>query len=117
MRTNGTPRGAARTPSAERRRQVLDNAVGGFARCGLKGATTEAIAARCRVSQPCLFRLFGSKAAVFLEALEHEFDLAETDMSRPAADKDSVSVRPWLVQDHDGELAKLFLQGMRRRVR
>jgi AcrR family transcriptional regulator len=111
MRTDGTAQRQRRTPSAERRRLVLGHAVSEFARHGLKGATTQAIAARCGISQPYLFRLFDSKAALFLAALDHGFDLAEADTSRPGAGKDAVSPRLRLTQARDGELAKLFLQG------
>lgn len=111
MRASGAARGAARTPSAERRQQVLDHAVGEFARRGLKGATTEAIAARCGVSQPYLFRLFGSKAALFIAALERGFDLAEAETAPLTAGEDDVSARSRLIQSREGELAKLVLQG------
>jgi AcrR family transcriptional regulator len=112
LRSNGIARGGTRTPSAERRRQVLEHAVSEFARRGLKGATTQAIAARCGVSQPYLFRLFDSKAALFLAALRYGFDLAEAETSRPATGQDGVSARCLrLTENRDGDLAMLFLQG------
>lgn len=89
---------------------MLEHAAGEFARRGLKGATTDAIAVRCGVSQPYLFRLSGSKGALFLAAPEYGFDLAEAGMPR-RAEAGSVPARPQLMQSHDGELAKLFLQG------
>ena len=51
--------------------------MGEFARRGLRGASTQAIAARCGLSQPYLFRLFDSKGALFLTVLEYGFDLLE----------------------------------------
>ena len=108
----GSPPRAARTPSAERRRQLLEHAVGEFARRGLRGASTQAIAARCGLSQPYLFRLFDSKGALFLAVLEHGFDLLEAGAGatrRPDAGIAPARLR--LMQRHNGELAQLFLQG------
>jgi AcrR family transcriptional regulator len=64
--------------SAERRRElVLDAARAEFGERGYEGTTTEAIARRVGVSQPYLFRLFPSKRAIFLAALEGCFDQLE----------------------------------------
>ena len=110
--SSGVARGGMRTPSAERRRQVLDHAVGEFARRGLKGATTLAIAAGCGISQPYLFRLFDSKATLFLATLDHGFDLAEAETSNPAAAEDGVSsCCSRFAESREAELARLFLQG------
>jgi AcrR family transcriptional regulator len=49
-----------------RREAVLEAARSEFARHGLHGASTDAIARRAGISQPYLFRLFGSKKALFL---------------------------------------------------
>jgi AcrR family transcriptional regulator len=112
LRPNGNACRGTRVSSDERRRQVLGHAVTEFAHHGLKGATTQAIAARCGVSQPYLFRLFDSKAALFLAALKYGFDLAEAETSHPATGQDSVSVRcSRFTENSEGELAMLFLQG------
>ena len=50
----------------ERREDVLQAALVEFADGGLHGTSTEAIAARAGVSQPYLFRLFGTKKELFL---------------------------------------------------
>ena len=61
--------------SAERRRAlVLEAARIEFATSGFEGTTTEAIARRVGVSQPYLFRLFPSKKAIFVAAIECCFD-------------------------------------------
>ena len=53
--------------SAEvRRASVLDAAIVEFARSGYAGTSTEAIAARAGISQPYLFRLFGTKKDLFI---------------------------------------------------
>src|SRR5438445_13604741 len=57
-------------PAAERREAILEAAMAEFARGGLHGTATEAIARRAGVSQPYVFRLFGTKKALFLAAVE-----------------------------------------------
>jgi AcrR family transcriptional regulator len=53
--------------SAEvRRASVLDAAIVEFARSGYAGTSTDAIAARAGISQPYLFRLFGTKKELFI---------------------------------------------------
>ena len=48
-----------------RREEILDAALQEFAACGLHGASTEDIARRAGISQPYVFRLFGTKKALF----------------------------------------------------
>ena len=50
-----------RQTADERREEVLAAAVEEFGRAGFHGASTDAIARRAGISQPYLFRLFGSK--------------------------------------------------------
>ncbi|OAA20992.1 transcriptional regulator, tetR family [Frankia sp. EI5c] len=52
---------------------VLAAAVSEFARSGLEGTSTEAIATAAGISQPYLFRLFGSKKGLFLAAVKETF--------------------------------------------
>ncbi|MGZ4387625.1 MAG: TetR/AcrR family transcriptional regulator [Gaiellaceae bacterium] len=54
----------------ERREQIVAAAVAEFARGGLHGTSTEAIARRVGVSQPYLFRFFGTKKELFVAAIE-----------------------------------------------
>jgi AcrR family transcriptional regulator len=49
---------------------VIDAAVAEFAAGGLEGASVEAIAERAGISQPYVFRLFGTKKALFLATYE-----------------------------------------------
>jgi AcrR family transcriptional regulator len=58
----------------DRREQVLDAALIEFARGGLAGTSTEAIAERAGISQPYLFRLFGTKRDLFIAAATRCFD-------------------------------------------
>src|ERR671930_868218 len=54
-----------RKTAEERRESVLEAALEEFAARGLDGASTEAIAARAGISQPYVFRLFGTKKELF----------------------------------------------------
>src|SRR5438445_3590143 len=54
-----------RSTAAERRADVLDAALIEFAERGYEGASTEDIARRAGISQPYLFRLFGTKKELF----------------------------------------------------
>ena len=58
----------------ERRESVLAAAVREFAALGLHGASTEAIAERAGISQPYVFRLFGTKKELFIAAVERVCD-------------------------------------------
>src|ERR1700691_4261981 len=55
-----------RQTAAERRVAVLSAAVTEFAKSGYAGTSTDAIAARAGISQPYLFRLFGTKKDLFI---------------------------------------------------
>jgi AcrR family transcriptional regulator len=55
-----------RQTAEERRAAVLEAARPEFARHGLHGASTDVIARTAGISQPYLFRLFGSKKELFL---------------------------------------------------
>jgi len=54
-----------RKTAEERREAVLDAALDEFAARGLHGGSTETIARRAGISQPYVFRLFGTKKALF----------------------------------------------------
>jgi AcrR family transcriptional regulator len=64
---------ATRQTAEERRVAVLEAARHEFAQHGLHGASTDAIARRAGISQPYLFRLFGSKKALFIAVNEQCF--------------------------------------------
>jgi AcrR family transcriptional regulator len=71
--TRTTTRGERQT-AEERREAVLDAAIAEFSQYGLHGSSTEAIANRAGISQPYVFRLFGTKQELFLMAAERVFD-------------------------------------------
>ena len=65
---------AVRHTAAERREEIIHAAVARFGMTGLHGTSTEAIARDVGVSQPYLFRLFGTKKQMFIEAVRWGFD-------------------------------------------
>jgi AcrR family transcriptional regulator len=69
---------------AERRAQVLRIAAEEFAGGGLHGASTEAIARRAEITQAYVFRMFGTKKALFLELVAAAFDRMSEGMRESA---------------------------------
>src|SRR5512145_1909906 len=63
-----------RQTADERRVAVLEAANVEFALRGLHGASTDAIARRAGISQPYLFRLFGSKKELFIAVVDRCYD-------------------------------------------
>ena len=61
-----------------RRQSVLTAAIVEFARSGYAGTSTEAIATRAGISQPYLFRLFGTKRELIIATIKRCF--ADTEM-------------------------------------
>ena len=62
-----------RKSAEERRDEILDAALVEFAERGLHGASTDEIAKRAGISQPYVFRLFGSKKDLFKAAVARCF--------------------------------------------
>jgi AcrR family transcriptional regulator len=62
-----------RKTAEERRESVLDAAYVEFAEHGLDGASTEDIAAKAGISQPYVFRLFGTKKQLFIAVVARCF--------------------------------------------
>src|SRR3954453_19511586 len=69
-----TATASTRKPADERREEILVAARQEFARHGLHGASTDAIARRAGISQPYLFRLFGTKKELFVAGVNRCFD-------------------------------------------
>jgi AcrR family transcriptional regulator len=61
---------AERKSAEERREQILEAALVEFAARGLEGGSTEAIAKAVGISQPYVFRLFGTKKELFMATIE-----------------------------------------------
>jgi AcrR family transcriptional regulator len=81
---------ATRSTAEERREEIIHAAVTLFGRTGLHGTSTEAIAREVGVSQPYLFRLFGTKKELFIAAVRWAFELtadAFREAGEAAADR------------------------------
>ncbi|MEB3369662.1 TetR/AcrR family transcriptional regulator [Saccharopolyspora mangrovi] len=76
---------AQRMSGTERRAQVLAIAAEEFAEHGLHGASTEAIARNAGITQAYVFRMFGTKKALFLELVQAAFERVSAGM-REAGD-------------------------------
>lgn len=59
-----------RKSATERRDEILEAALIEFAAHGLDGGSTEAIARAVGISQPYVFRLFGTKKQLFIATIE-----------------------------------------------
>jgi AcrR family transcriptional regulator len=65
--------GTERKTAAERREAILEAALTEFADHGFEGASTDVIARGAGISQPYLFRLFGTKKQLFIATEERCF--------------------------------------------
>ncbi|MDX6408296.1 MAG: hypothetical protein QOE13_1367 [Gaiellaceae bacterium] len=59
-----------RKSATERREQILEAALAEFAAHGLEGGSTDSIAKAAGISQPYVFRLFGTKKELFKATVE-----------------------------------------------
>ena len=73
---------STRMTASERRTAVLAAAITEFARSGYAGTSTDAIATRAGISQPYLFRLFGTKKDLFIATYELVSDRIIAAMTR-----------------------------------
>jgi AcrR family transcriptional regulator len=71
-----------RQTAAERRVAVLSAAVTEFAKSGYAGTSTDAIATRAGISQPYLFRLFGTKKDLFIATYDQVGTRIVNELSR-----------------------------------
>lgn len=83
----------SRLSADERRDEILEAAVAEFALKGLHGTSTEAIARRAGVSQPYIFRLFGSKKDLFLASVGRGFDRIEEAFRNAVAGEPALPLR------------------------
>jgi AcrR family transcriptional regulator len=76
-----------RKTKEERREEILDAAIEVFSRQGLYGASTEEIAKRAGISQPYIFRLFGTKKELYVAGVARCFRQTLELMQRAAEGK------------------------------
>jgi len=75
--TPTSPTRVARTErhtADERRAEIIDAAIVAFAAGGIHGTSTESIAKAVGITQPYLFRLFGTKRDLFIAAVRAGFE-------------------------------------------
>jgi AcrR family transcriptional regulator len=75
---------STRQTAGERRTAVLAAAISEFARSGYAGTSTDAIASRAGISQPYLFRLFGTKKDLFVATFNLVGDRIINEFTRAA---------------------------------
>ena len=99
---------ATRQTAAERRDTVLDAATKEFAAKGYHGTSTEDIARTAGISQPYLFRLFGSKKGLYVAAQQRCVDELYTLFAEAAKGKTGkealfamAEAYRGIMQDHD----------------
>jgi AcrR family transcriptional regulator len=76
---------ATRQTAEARRESILDAAIVEFAAKGLHGTSTEDVARRAGISQPYVFRLFGTKKKLFAEACRRCMREVRDAMAQAAA--------------------------------
>ncbi|MFT4187015.1 MAG: TetR/AcrR family transcriptional regulator [Aeromicrobium sp.] len=82
-----------RMSAAERRVAVLQAAIAEYGKSGMHATSTEAIAAAAGISQPYLFRLFGTKVELIAAAIEHHTSILRAKF-REAAEHRPEGVSP-----------------------
>src|SRR5262245_55441877 len=88
VRTASARPDASRKSADERRDEILDVAFLAFGTNGFDGTSTEDIARDAGVSQPYLFRLFGTKKLLFLAAVERVHELTGAALETGIAEMD-----------------------------
>ena len=107
---------AHRSTAGDRREEILQAAMEAFAEKGLHGTSTETIARAAGISQPYLFRLYGTKKELFLAAIRRCFD-DTLDLFRVAVEEGTpdLPVTHWIGQAYaemlrDGTKLRMQMQ-------
>lgn len=87
-----------RSTADARRSDAAREALSHFARGGFDGTPVGAVAAALGVSQPYLFKLFGSKTGLFVACVELCYDLIETHARARLAESEAAG-RPGSLDD------------------
>ncbi len=97
----------------QRRAQILAIAAREFALGGLHGTSTETIARKAEITQAYVFRLFGSKQALFIQVVQEAFEHLTTAMRTAAGDRSGLEALSAMGQTYDallGDRTALLLQ-------
>lgn len=73
-----------RRSAEERRREIVEIAIRHFAQNGYNGTSTDQVAREAGISQPYLFRLFGTKRDLFLACVDVNHERIEATFRRAA---------------------------------
>jgi AcrR family transcriptional regulator len=99
------PTTTRRQTADERRTAVLDAATHEFAVKGLHGASTEDIARAAGISQPYLFRLFGTKKQLYLATAKRAVDHLYAVFAEAARGKSGVEALRAMGEAYDTVMA------------
>jgi AcrR family transcriptional regulator len=89
----------------ERRAQILAIASKEFASHGLHGASTETIARQAGITQTYIFRMFGTKKALFLEVVCEAFERVSAAMLKAAGKATGLEALARMGAEYDDLLA------------
>ena len=95
--------GKVRKSAQQRREEILEAAIEEFARGGLRGASVEEMAEKVGVSQPYVYRLFGTKKDLFLAAMRRVRERVQ-EAFREAAEADPENALEAMGRSYDRSL-------------
>jgi AcrR family transcriptional regulator len=108
-----------RMAAADRRRQLVEAAIGVFTDGSYRGTTTAEIARAAGVSEPILYRHFASKRDLYLAALDHVWSKAKAQweqvlLGSPSVDAGLADIGRGHFSVHDCkfQLAELWVQAL-----
>jgi AcrR family transcriptional regulator len=99
------PRTQARKSAEVRREEIVEAAMKEFAYGGLHGTSTEKIAERAGISQPYLFRLFGTKKDLFIASSQRCFARVLASFQEAAEGKTGLEAKQAMGGAYDQLLA------------
>jgi len=109
-RTPARARAGERHTADERRTEIVAAAVTAFAVGGLHGTSVESIARAVGVTQPYVFRLFGTKHDLFIEAVRAGFERTRQAMEMAGERAGGPAAGPWAALEAMGAAYWKLLQ-------
>ncbi len=112
----------ARLPAGERREQILDVAMGVFARKGYHGASMNDVAEAAGVTKPVLYQHFDSKQDLYLALIDEVGHRMITSIQKATAGATTGKAQTelgfrayfrWVAEDHDAFLLLFATQASR----
>jgi AcrR family transcriptional regulator len=117
--SSSNPSPAARMSAEDRHEQVLNAATRAFARDGYHGTSTDSIAREAGVSQPYVFRIFGTKLELFLQVFARAADTIRLALEAvlderpfdPQSDDDAARLETAYTLLADRDLLQIVMHG------